>query len=66
MAEGVDTFLRQQLVDRRDRLERALSAGAAGLQVEKLIREVDAALDRMDAGSTASATSAMSPSRPNG
>ncbi|MGB8959193.1 MAG: SpoIIE family protein phosphatase [Candidatus Aminicenantales bacterium] len=51
MASGVDIFLRQQLVDRRYRLERASSAGAAGLQVEKLIHEVDAALDRMGAGS---------------
>jgi len=50
MAAGVDIFLKQQLVERRGRLGRALSAGTSELQVERLIREVDAALARMDAG----------------
>ncbi len=47
----VDPILRQQLVDRRHRLEQAASAGVESLQVKNLILEVDAALDRMDAGS---------------
>lgn len=49
----MDAFpiLRQQLVDRRHQLERAISAGTASLQAERLVREVDAALARMEDGS---------------
>ena len=50
MAANEDFILRQQLVDRRHQLERALSAGVVGLQVQKLIQEVDAALSRMESG----------------
>ncbi len=46
-----DPILRQQLVDRRQRLERAASAGTASMQIRELLDEVDAALGRMDAGS---------------
>jgi sigma-B regulation protein RsbU (phosphoserine phosphatase) len=51
MARGADPILRQQLVDRRHQLERAISVGVTGLQVKKLIHEVDAALARMETGS---------------
>jgi len=50
MATRADLMLREQLVDRRHQLERAQSAGSAGLQVERLLSEVDAALSRMDDG----------------
>ena len=51
MATDTDPILRQQLVDRRHQLEHARSAGVADVQVERLVREVDAALARMDDGS---------------
>ena len=51
MATNADVILRQQLVDRRHQLERALSVGGADLQVKNLIQEVDTALARMDNGS---------------
>jgi sigma-B regulation protein RsbU (phosphoserine phosphatase) len=50
MASETETFLREQLVVRRQQLERAASAGGALLQVRSLLQEVDAALARMDAG----------------
>lgn len=50
MSSDLDPILRQQLVDRRRHLGRVASTGARGLRVEALIREVDAALARMDAG----------------
>ncbi len=50
MAEVVDSFLRDQLVSRRDKLQSAveLSPRAEGLQ--QLLKDVDAALERMNAG----------------
>jgi sigma-B regulation protein RsbU (phosphoserine phosphatase) len=51
MATNPDSVLRQQLLDRRQRLEKAATEGLAGPQVETLLREVDAALLRMDTGS---------------
>jgi sigma-B regulation protein RsbU (phosphoserine phosphatase) len=50
MATIMDPFLRQQLVERRQRLEQAASLGETGLQVQQLIRDVDAALARLDDG----------------
>ncbi|MEN6311664.1 MAG: SpoIIE family protein phosphatase [Acidobacteriota bacterium] len=50
MATGENLILRQQLVDRRQRLEQAISSGVMDLQARKLIGEVDAALARMEAG----------------
>ena len=51
MATELDPVLRQELLDRRRRLDRAVSSGLAIPQAHALIREVDAALARMDAGS---------------
>jgi len=50
MATNADLMLRQQLVERRHQLEGAISVGVVSLQVQKLIREVDAALSRMETG----------------
>lgn len=50
MATPIDQMLREQLVDRRLQLERAASIGAASLEVQRLLGEVDAALSRMDGG----------------
>lgn len=50
MSSDLDPILRQQLVDRRHHLDRAASTGAGGPRVAALIREVDDALARMDAG----------------
>jgi phosphoserine phosphatase RsbU/P len=49
MASPVELILHQQLLDRRLRLEQAVSAGER-LQVRSLLREVDAAIARMEAG----------------
>jgi len=51
MATAADFILRQQLLDRRLRLEQAASVGGQSLQVRNLIQEVDAALARMETGS---------------
>ena len=51
MATAVDLMLRKQLLDRRLRLERTVSAAGESLQVRNLIHEVDSALARMDTGS---------------
>jgi phosphoserine phosphatase RsbU/P len=51
MATAVDLMLRQQLLDRRLKLEQAVSAAGESLQVKSLIHEVDAALARMESGS---------------
>jgi sigma-B regulation protein RsbU (phosphoserine phosphatase) len=51
MATGPELILRQQLLDRRVRLEQAAPAALDTFQVKRLILEVDAALARMDAGS---------------
>jgi len=50
MATNPDSLIREQLLDRRQRLEQAATAGLAGPQVARLIREVDAALGRMETG----------------
>jgi sigma-B regulation protein RsbU (phosphoserine phosphatase) len=50
MATVPDMILRQELLDRRQRLQQAAAARAVGAQVTALIIEVDAALDRMDRG----------------
>jgi sigma-B regulation protein RsbU (phosphoserine phosphatase) len=50
MATRADFILREQLVERRHQLERAVSVGVASVQAQKLIHEVDAALSRMETG----------------
>jgi sigma-B regulation protein RsbU (phosphoserine phosphatase) len=50
MAAAVETILRQQLLDRRRRLNQAASIAAARLHVRSLICEVDSALARLEAG----------------
>jgi sigma-B regulation protein RsbU (phosphoserine phosphatase) len=50
MATAADIILRQQLLDRRLRLEQAVSVSGETLQVRNLIHEVDEALARMDTG----------------
>lgn len=50
MATVPDIILRQELLDRRQRLQQAASARVLGSQVNYLLSEVDAALDRMDGG----------------
>ncbi|MBP1635420.1 MAG: serine phosphatase, partial [Acidobacteria bacterium] len=44
------TEAREQLIDRRRRLEGVLEAGMAVPQIEELLREVDSALERVEAG----------------
>jgi hypothetical protein len=48
MPEITDSFLRDQLLARRQRLESAASAAAPQDGVAQLLNEVDAALTRMD------------------
>jgi len=50
MAMGVDSILRDQILDRRRRLEQAAAAAGESRQVRSLIQEVDAALARMEMG----------------
>ncbi len=50
MATVPDIILRQELLDRRQRLQQAATARVLGSQVNYLLSEVDAALDRMDRG----------------
>jgi sigma-B regulation protein RsbU (phosphoserine phosphatase) len=50
MATTADFIMRQQLLDRRLRLEQAVSVSGESLHVRNLIREVDAALARMETG----------------
>jgi phosphoserine phosphatase RsbU/P len=50
MAAPVDFILRQQLLDRRLRLEQAVSVTGESHQVRNLLHEVDAALARMEKG----------------
>ena len=50
MASPVEALLRDQLTERRERLESAASAVPDDEQVRRLLREVDAALARMDKG----------------
>jgi sigma-B regulation protein RsbU (phosphoserine phosphatase) len=51
MARPADPILHRQLLDRRLRLEQAVSAAGESLQVRSLIHEVDDALARMESGS---------------
>jgi phosphoserine phosphatase RsbU/P len=44
-------FLREQLIDRRQRLEALMGISPGAEQVARLLQEVDAALARLDAGS---------------
>ena len=50
MGSGLDDMLRQQLVERRQRLDRAMADGPANAEVRRLLHEVDSALARMDNG----------------
>jgi sigma-B regulation protein RsbU (phosphoserine phosphatase) len=50
MASPVETLLRDQLTERRERLTSATGALPGDEQVRRLLREVDAALVRMDQG----------------
>src|SRR5947199_118792 len=50
MASPVETLLRDQLTERRLRLEDAADQVPGDEQVRRLLREVDAALDRIDKG----------------
>lgn len=50
MAELAETFLREQLFDRRRKLESAVSRARAEPRLSELLGEVDAALARMDEG----------------
>jgi phosphoserine phosphatase RsbU/P len=50
MASPVEALLRDQLTERRERLESAASSVPDDEQVRRLLREVDAALARMDGG----------------
>ncbi len=50
MATHLDSFLRTQLVDRRRKLEDAVASSPSRLDLTSLLRDVDAALSRMDAG----------------
>jgi sigma-B regulation protein RsbU (phosphoserine phosphatase) len=50
MASPVEVLLRDQLTERREKLESAASAVTDDEQVRRLLREVDAALARMDKG----------------
>ena len=50
MASEWNPVLRQELLDRRRQLDRAVTSGLAVSEAQALIREVDDALARMDAG----------------
>src|SRR3989442_8669126 len=50
MASPVETLLRDQLTERREKLESAADLIPGDDQVRRLLREVDAALNRMDKG----------------
>jgi sigma-B regulation protein RsbU (phosphoserine phosphatase) len=50
MVNTQNTPLRKQLIERRSKLEQASSQRPADLQVQRLLNEVDAALERMDKG----------------
>src|SRR5437867_8730704 len=50
MNNTVESLLREQLTERRERLESAATAVPGDEQVKRLLREVDAALERMDRG----------------
>jgi sigma-B regulation protein RsbU (phosphoserine phosphatase) len=50
MAEPIDTPVGDQLVDRRDKLQRALSSSPSDTQLKRLLVEVDAAIERVNGG----------------
>ncbi|MBZ5515982.1 MAG: SpoIIE family protein phosphatase [Acidobacteriia bacterium] len=50
MGDALNTFLREQLEHRRDRLESALNQFGRAGQLAQLLQEVDSALERMDQG----------------
>ncbi len=50
MVTAIEPLLREQLIDRRQRLERATSAFQRPAELTRLLEEVDAALHRMDVG----------------
>lgn len=50
MATPGDEVLRSDLLDRRQRLESAMTQGAETMQLQQLLKEVDAALERYDRG----------------
>ncbi|MBV9613024.1 MAG: SpoIIE family protein phosphatase [Acidobacteriaceae bacterium] len=51
MPEVIDTFVRQQLLERRDKLQSAVSSHRHSHSFHKLLEEVDAALERLEDGS---------------
>ena len=51
MPEVIDGFMRQQLLDRRHKLEHAVMDSDHTAGLHSLIEEVDAALGRMETGS---------------
>jgi phosphoserine phosphatase RsbU/P len=50
MGGFTDVFLREQLLDRRDRLQSAMAVSRQGGSLEALLNEVDSALARLDEG----------------
>jgi len=50
MATVTDTYLRDELAERHERLEAAIAAGGESARLAGLLEEVDAALKRMDQG----------------
>jgi sigma-B regulation protein RsbU (phosphoserine phosphatase) len=50
MAKRLDPLIREELVVRRRKLQNALASPRKDVQIENLIREVDAALERMEEG----------------
>ncbi len=51
MATTLDNLMREQLLDRRHKLQHAIARSENAAPLESLLEEVDSALDRMDAGS---------------
>lgn len=51
MATTIDRFVRQQLIDRRHKLEHAAAKSCGSHRVQSLLKEVDEALERMEEGS---------------
>src|SRR5579875_2405492 len=51
MPEVIDNILRDQLLDRRDKLQQAAMRSSQPAQVYRLLNEVDDALGRMEEGS---------------
>jgi sigma-B regulation protein RsbU (phosphoserine phosphatase) len=51
MPTTIDEFMRDQLIERRHRLERASEGACTSTCVESLLEEIDSALGRLDGGS---------------